>query len=284
MKKIVLTIFFLLVITLPINVQALIIDNNNLTIEKGNSNTISLSTNTEVEISSLQFTLVYTSYDVPAYFKLEDGLTETNPNGIVHKIKFSEPVSGDIKLGTIKINVVNNPKVNASSINIHSAKAVTVNGDTINLTGQTINVTVGTNVETVPAEEKEKEQVKNLLEKIESKIVKIELIKDTYEYKVNVKEDITELDLKPIVKDEKYKVEISSQKIDELKDGQIIITVSDGEYKEEYKINVSKIEVEEIEIDEETFESNYDYKGKWIIVTIIMSVALIVGLCMIKKK
>lgn len=282
MKKIVLTIFFLLVITLPINVQALIIDNNNLTIEKGNSNTISLSTNTEVEISSLQFTLVYTSYDVPAYFKLEDGLTETNPNGIVHKINFTNPVSGNIKLGTIKIDVVANPKITASSINIHSAKAITTNGETINLKSQTINVTIGTPKETTNKEEKI--EVKNLLERIESNLVNIELKEDIYEYEVNIKEDIEELDLKPIVKDEKYKVEISNKKINELENNQIVITVSNGDYKEEYKITVSKMEIEEVEIDEEVFESTYNYKGKWIFIIIIMSLALFVGIFMIKKK
>ena len=282
MKKIVLTIFFLLVITLPINVQALIIDNNNLTIEKGNSNTISLSTNTNVEISSLQFTLVYTSYDVPAYFKLEDGLTETNPNGIVHKINFTNPVSGNIKLGTIKIDVVANPKITASSINIHSAKAITTNGETINLKSQTINVTIGTPKETTNKEEKI--EVKNLLERIESNLVNIELKEDIYEYEVNIKEDIEELDLKPIVKDEKYKVEISNQKINELENNQIVITVSNEDYKEEYKITVSKMEIEEVEIDEEVFESTYNYKGKWIFIIIIMSLALFVGIFMIKKK
>ena len=282
MKMIVLTIFFLLVITLPINVQALIIDNNNLTIEKGNSNTISLSTNTNVEISSLQFALVYTSYDVPAYFKLEDGLTETNPNGIVHKINFTNPVSGNIKLGTIKIDVVANPKITASSINIHSAKAITTNGETINLKSQTINVTIGTPKETTNKEEKT--EVKNLLERIESNLVNIELKEDIYEYEVNIKEDIEELDLKPIVKDEKYKVEISNQKINELENNQIVITVSNEDYKEEYKITVSKMEIEEVEIDEEVFESTYNYKGKWIFIIIIMSLALFVGLFMIKKK
>ena len=282
MKKIVLTIFFLLVITLPINVQALIIDNNNLTIEKGNSNTISLSTNTNVEISSLQFTLVYTSYDVPAYFKLEDGLTETNPNGIVHKINFTNPVSGNIKLGTIKIDVVANPKITASSINIHGAKAITTNGETINLKSQTINVTIGTPKETTNKEEKT--EVKNLLERIESNLVNIELKEDIYEYEVNIKEDIEELDLKPIVKDEKYKVEISNQKINELENNQIVITVSNEDYKEEYKITVSKMEIEEVEIDEEVFESTYNNKGKWIFIIIIMSLALFVGLFMIKKK
>jgi len=286
MKKRILLLFLLLVIFLPINVQALNIDKNNLTIEKGKSEIINLSTNTETEITEIQFTLVYTSYDVPAYFNVEPGLTDSNPNGIVHKISFPTPISGNIKLGTIRIDVVNNPKITVGTINIHSAKATATNGEIINLKGQTINATIGTPTEVEnnePDKTKETEK-KNLLEKIESKIVNIELKDNTYEYSVKIKDEIEELDLKVIPKEEKYKVEISNQKISELKDNQIIITVSDGDYKEEYKITVNKIKVEEIEVDDEVFESTYQYKGKWIVLIIIMTIILLVGLILTKKK
>ena len=55
---------------------------------------------------------------------------------------------------------------------------------------------------------------------------------------VTYKEDVEELDLNPIARDKKYKIEISSQKISELIDNQIIITVKYGEKKEEYKIKI----------------------------------------------
>ena len=284
MKRIILTVFFLLVVMVPMNVEALIVDKTNLTIEKGKSDVLTLSTETDALITSIQFTLVYTSYDVPAYFNIEPGLTDSNPNGIVHKITFPTPVTGSIKLGTIRIDVVNNPKIAVGSVNIHTAKATTESGDVINLKAQTINATIGTPVENTPVVEEKKEQEKNLLEKIDSEIVKIELKEDVYEYEVKIKEEIEELDLKPVVKNEKYKVEISSQKINELKDNQIIITVKNGEYKEEYKIKVSKIIIEDIEVDNEVFESTYKYKGKWITLIVIMSVVLFVGLALSKKK
>lgn len=286
MKKRILLLFLLLVVALPINVKALSVDKNSLTIEKGNSENINLSTQIDKEITEIQFTLVYTSYDVPAYFNVEPGLTDSNPNGIVHKISFPTPISGNIKLGTIRIDVVNNPKITVGTVNIHSAKATTITGETINLDAQTINATIGTPVETKNEtdDEKEVEQKKNLLEKIESEIVNIELKENTYEYKVKIKEDIEELDLKAITKNENYKVEISNQKIAELKDNQIIITVSDGDYKEEYKITVSKINIEEIEVDDEEFQSTYKYKGKWVVLIIILSIVLFIGLVLTKKK
>ena len=282
MRRNFLFIFLLLIVILPSNVKALSIDKNNLTIAKGESQSVDLYANVEAETTEISFTLVYTTYDVPAYFKLEPGLTDTNPNGIAHKIIFSNPVSGKVKLGTIDINIVNNPIEKSGAINIHSAKAIT-NGINVNLDAQTINVNIGN--ETVAIEEP-KEQKKNLLSKIESKIVKIDLLDDVYEYTVNVKESIEELDLKPITKDEKYEMEISTQKVKELTDNQIIITVKDGEYTEEYKIKVNIVEdkKEEIEVDEEKFESSYKYKGKWITMIIIMSVVLLIGLFLIKKK
>jgi len=281
MKKIIQLLVLSLIVMLPIQVKALSVDKNNLTIEKGKSETIGIYAEVETEITEIQFTMVYTTYDVPAYYNVEPGLNDTNPNGISHKIIFSNPVSGKIKLGNINTNVVNNPKVTAGTINIHSAKATTTNGSVINLDAQTINVTIGEKV----IEVIEETPKKNLLDRIESEIVSIEVKEDIYEYKVNVKEDIEELDLKAIAKDENYLVEISNQKISELEDNKITITVKTGNNTEEYIIKVNTLnDIEEIEIDKEEFESTFKYKGKWITLIVVISVVLFVGLILTKKK
>ena len=289
MKKLFLLLFLSIIIIMPINVHALSVDKNNLTIEKGGSEPIELYANVSDEVNEIDFTLVYSTYDIPAYFSIEPGLTDTNPNGITHKIVFSEPVTGNIKLGTIRINVVYNPKDYVGTINIHSGKAITTSGETIQLKAQTINANVKekeedntqTNIDTTTNTKKEKTR---LLEKIESNIVKIELKDDIYEYTVNIKEDIDELDLKPIAKDDKYKIDITSQKIKELKDNQIIITVKDGDNTEEYKIKVNVLEVNKVEIDEDEFKSTYKYKGKWITLIVLLSVVLFAGVILNKKK
>lgn len=289
MKKLFLLLFLSIVIIMPINVYALSVDKNNLTIEKGDSQPIGLYANVSDEVNEIDFTLVYSTYDIPAYFSIEPGLTDTNPNGINHKIVFSEPVTGNIKLGTIRINVVYNPKDYVGTINIHSGKAITTSGETIQLKAQTINANVNvkeedntqTNIDTTTNTKEEKTR---LLEKIESNIVKIELKDDIYEYTVNIKEDIDELDLKPIAKDDKYKIDITTQKIKELKDNQIIIKVKDGDNTEEYKIKVNVLEVNKVEIDEDEFKSTYKYKGKWITLIVLLSVVLVVGVILNKKK
>ena len=293
MKKLFLLLFLSIVIIMPINVHALSVDKNNLTIEKGDSQPIGLYANVSDEVNEIDFTLVYSTYDIPAYFSIEPGLTDTNPNGITHKIVFSEPVTGNIKLGTIRINVVYNPKDTVGTINIHSGKAITTNGETIQLKAQTINANVKkeeedntqTNTDTTTDTNNDiKEEKTRLLEKIESNIVKIELKDDVYEYTVNIKENIKELDLKPIAKDKKYKVDITTQKIKELKDNQIIITVKDGDNTEEYKIKVNVLEVNKVEIDEDEFKSTYKYKGKWVTLIVFLSVVLFVGVILNKKK
>ena len=282
MKKNVLLLFLLIVVMLPVNVYALSVDKNDLTIEKGGEKSIDLYANVEEGTTEVSFTLVYTTYDVPAYFSLEPGLTDRNPNGIAHRIIFSNPVSGKIKLGTIDIDVVNNPKVTTGVINLHTASAQTNNG-TVNLNSQTINVTIGEEQEETP---KPIENKTNLLDKIESEIVKIDLEEDKYEYEVKIKEDVEELDLKVIAKDENYEVEISNQKIKELEDNKIIIKVKDGDNVEEYviKVNIIKNKVEKTEIDKDKSENSYKYKGKWIGLIVILSIVLVVGLILTKKK
>ena len=283
MKKKILLVYLLLIVIFPLNVKALNLDKNDIILAKGTTQNIDLYANVDTEVSDITFTLTYTTYDIPAYLNLEQGLTDNNPNGITHKIIFSNPVSGKIKLGSVGVNVIAYPKVTTGIININAASATTTNGTKINLNAQTLNVTIGE----PPIEEKNVENKTNLLDKIESKIVKIELQKDIYEYKVKIKEDIEELDLKAIAKDENYKVEISSQKIKELKDNKIIITVKDGDNKEEYiiKVDIEKEkEKSDIEIDEEEFKSSYNYKGKWIVLIIATSLALVVGLFLTKKK
>lgn len=281
MKKIIQLLIITLIIFLPVETKALSVDKNNLTIEKGKNEIVSLYAEVESEITEIQFTMVYTTYDIPAYYNVEAGLTDANPNGISHKIIFSNPVSGKIKLGSINTNVVNNPKVTAGSINIHSAKATTTNNTVINLDAQTINVTIGEKkVEII-----EEPPKKNLLDRIESEIVKIEIKEDIYEYKVNIKDDIEELDLKAVPKDETYQVEISNQKISELQDNKIIITIKTENNTEEYIVKVNKLnKVEDIEIDKEEFAPTYKYKGKWVIIIIILSVVLFIGLVLTKKK
>ena len=297
MRKIISIIFLLTIIFLPINVNALSVSEDNLKIEKGNKKTIELYAEVEEEVTQINFTLVYTSYDVPAYFNAASGLTD-NTTGVKHQISFSEPVSGKINLGTITISIVNNPKVTAGTINVHSASAINLNNESIKLNSQNITA----NIKQIEDNEEEptinndnvknedtpidvKEQDKNLLEKIESEIVNIKLKENIYEYKIYIPDDLENLDLKPITKDKKYKLEITSQKISELKDNKIIITVKDGDYTEEYKITVSKLsEQEKIEIDESEFDPTYSYKGKWIVMIVLLSIVLLVGLFFIKKQ
>lgn len=310
MKKIIQLLILLFIIVFPINVKALSVDENNLTIEKSNNKTISLYASVTEEVKEIDFTLVYTTYDIPAYFNLEAGLTDSNPNGVSHKIVFPEPVTGTVKLGTIRINVVENPQVTVGTINIHTGQAITTADQTISLNAQTINVKVGesvnnttekenndnTNTDKEPEkkeeekkeetnkEEKENKTSDRLLEKIESEIVRIELKDNIYEYKVNINKEVEELDLKPIAKNEQSKIETTTQKISELKDNQIVITVKDGDKTEEYKIKVNILDIEKVEIDETEFKSTYEYKGKWMTVIVVLIIILLVGLGLTRRK
>ena len=292
--------FICLIVTffmLTTGVLALTVSENNIEIPKSDRKSIELSTNSEEMLTSVEFTLVYTTYDIPASFIVNPNYTDSNPNGIKHKIIFSEPINGNIILGNININVVDNPKDNTGTVNIHSAIGYTESGETINLTSQNINVTVLNNRETntetneieKPKEDEQKETKefdKNVLKEIKSDLVKINIQKDIFEYTITINNDIEKLDLEPIAINESYKVEISNQEIATLEDNKIKITITDDKgNKIDYiiKVNILK-DISDVEIDDSDFKEKNTYKGKWIILVIIFSTILLFGLILTRKK
>lgn len=292
--------FICLIVTffmLTTGVLALTVSENNIEIPKSDRKSIELSTNSEEMLTSVEFTLVYTTYDIPASFIVNPNYTDSNPNGIKHKIIFSEPINGNIILGNININVVDNPKDNTGTVNIHSAIGYTESGETINLTSQNINVTVlnnrETNTETNEIEkpkedehEETKEFDKNVLKEIKSDLVKINIQKDIFEYTITINNDIEKLDLEPVAINKLYKVEISNQEIATLEDNKINITITDDKgNKIDYiiKVNILK-DISDVEIDNTNYKEKNTYKGKWIILVIIFSTILLFGLILTRKK
>lgn len=262
-------------------VFALTVSDSNITMSPGTSKEVELSTTTEVEVSRVEFTLVYSTYDVPANFVVNNIYTDGNPNGIKHIINFDTPVSGTIKLGTVKINTVNSPRETTGTINIHSAKAITATGETINLNSQNINVTIG-DAKDEPAND---DYDKNLLKEIKSDKVRIELVKDTFDYEITIDKDLEELDLEPIAINDNYKITMSTQKISDLEDNKITITVEDNDKHTvtyNIKVNILK-DIKDATIDKNTYKEKNTYQGKWLLAIIIFGVALFISLIFTKK-
>ena len=276
------SLFFLLLLIFT-KVEALEVSKNDITMKEGTNEKIELYATTESEIKSVEFTMVFSTYDIPASFIVDSKHTDSNPDGIVHQIILGEPASGKILLGIIDINTKAYPSDKAGSISIHTAKAITTSSEMINLDAQTINVKIGTPEPTpIPTTTKAVDKDTNLLDKIESQLVKIELKKDVFEYTVSIPSTVTELDLKPVAKDEKTKVDVSSQKIEELKDNKITITAKLDDIEQKYIITVKN--KKEIEVDTEEFKEDTSYKGKWIILSIFLGGILAASLLLSKKK
>ena len=285
MKKIVPVLFLMFLLILPIEVKALSVSENNITVQNGETKNIDLYATVNQEIKELSFTLTFSTYDATASLVLEQGLVDTTPTAISHNIIFPAPVSGTVKIGTIQVVVANNPTVSNGSVNITYPKAITTSGERINL-NQDININIGNNeVQEVIVE-------KGLLERIESSIVNIELQQDVYQYTVNVKNNIQQLDLKPIAKDSNSTIDIPTQTISELSDSTILIKVSNANTTEEYKIKVNVLEdsesetpvIEEIEEDDNEPKENYNYKSKWVVLIIALTGVLFLGLLLNKKS
>lgn len=284
-KMYIFTIFVLLVGILPVN--ALSVSKNSVTIEKGQNSSIELYANSESEIKSVDFTLVFSTYDIPAYFRPADGNNDTNPNGINHHVVLGQASSGKVLVGSIDINVKLAAVDTVGAITLSNASAIGNNGNRISLNMQNINVKVGkpeTTTEDDKEEKKEEEKDKNLIDKIESKIVNIELKKDVFDYTVTIPDNVTELDLKVLPKDSDAKVDISTQKIKEIKDNKIVITVKSGDIEQKYNINIKVKEENEIKIDEEEFKGSTSYKGKWVVIMVALLVVLGLSLVFNKKR
>ena len=279
--KIVKRIVFLLVvflINLPL-VSALSVDNTELTVAKGEKSTVNVYADLKEETTKVSFSLVYTTYDVPATFKAEEGIT-LKTNTTKNTLTFSEAQKGQVKLGTIEISILKSAKANKGTIRLNSATATSKSGNISKLDPVELTVTIGTNTNNSTSVKES-----NLLKGITSKIVNIDLKDNVYTYEVNVKEDVKELDLVAVPKDEKSKVVISSQKISDLKDGKIIINVtSPSNTKEEYTVKVNVLKTDKVEIDKEEFKADSSYKGKWVVIIIVSVVALLFGFTLSKKE
>lgn len=279
--KIVKRIIFLLVvflINLPL-VSALSVDNTELTVAKGEKSTVDVYADLKEETTKVSFSLVYTTYDVPATFKAEEGIT-LKTNTTKNTLTFSEAQKGQVKLGTIEISILKSAKANKGTIRLNSATATSKSGNISKLDPVELTVTIGTSTNNSTSVKES-----NLLKGITSKIVNIDLKDNVYTYEVNVKEDVKELDLVAVPKDEKSKVVISSQKISELKDGKIIINVtSPSNTKEEYTVKVNVLKTDKVEIDKEEFKADSSYKGKWVVIIIVSVVALLFGFTLSKKE
>lgn len=279
--KIVKRIIFLLVvflINLPL-VSALSVDNTELTVAKGEKSTVNVYADLKEETTKVSFSLVYTTYDVPATFKAEEGIT-LKTNTTKNTLTFSEAQKGQVKLGTIEISILKSAKANKGTIRLNSATATSKSGNISKLDSVELTVTIGTSTNNSTSVKES-----NLLKGITSKIVNIDLKDNVYTYEVNVKEDVKELDLVAVPKDEKSKVVISSQKISDLKDGKIIINVtSPSNTKEEYTVKVNVLKTDKVEIDKEEFKADSSYKGKWVVIIIVSVVALLFGFTLSKKE
>lgn len=279
--KIVKRIAFLLVvflINLPL-VSALSVDSTELTVAKGEKSTVNVYADLKEETTKVSFSLVYTTYDVPATFKAEEGIT-LKTNTTKNTLTFSEAQKGQVKLGTIEISILKSAKANKGTIRLNNATATSKSGNISKLDPVELTVTIGTSTNNSTSVKES-----NLLKGITSKIVNIDLKDNVYTYEVNVKEDVKELDLVAVPKDEKSKVVISSQKISELKDGKITINVtSPSNTKEEYTVKVNVLKTDKVEIDKEEFKADSSYKGKWIVVIIVSVVALLFGFTLSKKE
>ena len=274
MKKLLKVLFSISLIFILINkVEALTLEEKELHLAKGETKEIEVTENFSEKIKKLEFNLVYYNNDITGTFQVNSSYQDKT-SGIKHEIVFQNGVSGEISLGKLQVSVAKNSSLQKGIININNVQATTINGKILNLENIGLPIFIDS--------KKENTVTGNLIEKIDSNLVNISLKENTYEYKVTVKEDIKELDLKPITKYQDTIIDISSQKLEKEKNNIIIITAKKDNIEEEYKIQVKY--QKDIKIDTHKYKEDNSYKKKWIIIASIFSVIFIIGLFLFKKE
>ena len=281
MKKL---LYFLLIFVLMFSFTkisyALSIDETNIYVELGKSDKIPLYADLPDDTVEVDFTLFFDSYDIPVTFIAAKEINDTNEDGPAHYLKFKSAVSGRTLLGNISIFVKNNATIASAGAQFTKAKAINSDGEKKTLNNQEIMVRVGKKPETTTETPKNY----NLLKEIQSDIVNITLVENVFEYEVVIKSSVEELDLKGIPNEDKYSVSYSTQKISDLEDNKILITVTNGKQKQIYTIKVKTIkEAEKVDIDTEEFEVDNSYKVKWFVIIILLSLVLVISLFLNKK-
>ena len=274
MKKLLKVLFSISLIFILINkVEALTLEEKELHLAKGETKEIEVTENFSEKIKKLEFNLVYYNNDITGTFQVNSSYQDKT-SGIKHEIVFPNGVSGEISLGKLQVFVAKNSSLQKGIININNVQATTINGKILNLENIGLPIFIDS--------KKENTVTGNLIEKIDSNLVNISLKENTYEYKVTVKEDIKELDLKPITKYQDTIIDISSQKLEKEKNNIIIITAKKDNIEEEYKIQVKY--QKDIKIDTHKYKEDSSYKKKWIIIASIFSIIFIIGLFLFKKE
>lgn len=274
MKKLLKVLFSISLIFILINkVEALTLEEKELHLAKGETKEIEVTEKFSEKIKKLEFNLVYYNNDITGTFQVNSSYQDKT-SGIKHEIVFPNRVSGELSLGKLQVLVAKNSSLQKGIININNVQATTLNGKILNLENISLPIFIDS--------KKENTVTGNLIEKIDSNLVNISLKENTYEYKVTVKEDIKELDLKPITKYQDTIIDISSQKLEKEKNNIIIITAKKDNIEEEYKIQVKY--QKDIKIDTHKYKEDNSYKKKWIIIASIFSVIFIIGLFLFKKE
>ena len=276
MKKISNLLFTIFITFILLNsVDALTLEEKEVSVTKGESKTVQLTEKFTEKVKKIEFNLVYYNNDIIGIFQVNPSYQDKTA-GIKHEIFFPNGVNGEIDLGEIQVTVADKPTVQKGNINISNVQATTISGKVLNIENESLQVTIN------DKKEKNETPPKNLIEKIDSNIIQINLKENIYEYKVTVKNDVEELDLKPIAKYQGTTIDVSSQKLEKNKNNTIIITAKKDDIEEEYKIQVKY--QQDIKIDKHQYKQDNSYKKKWSIITIFFGSFFVVGLLFLKKE
>lgn len=270
MKKILLFIVLLL-IPCFVNADELYFKENTLSIAPGNKKVVDLVVNTEKGFDTAKFTIITTNYDVGFRTAWSSDVSAKQENGL-YVVNLKENKTGEIVIASVTINVKDTSKLGT----VGTIKAAKVNIDNTVLKSTEVKVTASN----------EKSNNNNLKE-INSKLITLDFDKEKLEYEVEVDSSVKELDLVAIPEDEKAKVSISNQKLNENKTIITIKVTSEKGDLKAYKVTVNKKKAVKTTTkyagSKNIEETKVDKKG-FLVVLIGLLIIILLDIIYINKK
>lgn len=278
MKKIISLIIFVSVLFLPtVNAKEVKLDSSSYTIKPGDTLSLDIIIDSEDEIKSGSFMITTSSrYIGFESIVFEDGVKYSSSGSSYTFNVTKGTLEEGSKIATVTLKALDTTKEGAKTTIVLSNLKVK------NETGK--NTYFDTISQVVTCKEQEQKSNNNNLKEIISEYFTLDNFdKDKLEYSVEVNSDVEEVLVDAKAEDEKAEVKIENQKLENGSTTVKIIVTAENSEEKTYSIKVKQKEEKTTEEVEKVTKEPKSYKGKWVLITIFVSIIVVANIFLLKK-
>lgn len=278
MKKILSLIIFASVLFLPtVNAKEVKLDSSSYTIKPGDTVALDIVIDSDEEIKSGSFMITTSSrYIGFESIVFEDGIKYSSSGSSYTFNVTKGALEEGSKIATVTLKALDTTKEGAKTTIVLSNLKVK-NGTGKNTSFDTISQVV------TCTEQEQKSNNNNLKEITSEQFTLNDFNSEKLEYTVEVNSDVEEVSIDAKAEDEKAEVKVEGTKLENGNATVKIIVTAENSEEKTYVIKVKQKEEEsKKEVDKVTTEPK-SYKGKWVLITIFVSIIVVANIFLLKK-